>query len=122
MEELNQIPGDTSYYETKGIDSSIPSTFDKLSPAEMSEVLDYLKFHYSNQMSACRKLGNHAKFVAFVGTRPYLYLFWQLMQDCPIELQTFVMPKLPDNVKSTSTNPKKRGGKCTPKNGKVDEM
>jgi hypothetical protein len=71
----------------------------------MSEIIDFLNFHFKARMAKCKLSGNHDRFANFVRDRPYLFLYWELQQDGPIEIQNMAIPELPDGSRRDSSNP-----------------
>lgn len=85
--DLKHLPNRHEYWTNCEVAHDIPSDFDDgLTAEEMAEIFDCLNYWYAFCMRKCRKSGNHDRFENFAGGRPYLFLYWQLQQDGPIEL------------------------------------
>jgi hypothetical protein len=68
----------------------------------MSEIIDFLNFNFKARMAKCKLSGNHDRFANFIRNRPYLFLYWELQQDGPIEIQNMAIPELPDGARRDS--------------------
>jgi hypothetical protein len=93
------------FYATCNVETNVPSEFDVLTAEDMSEIIDFLNFHFKARMAKCKLSGNHDRFANFVRDRPYLFLYWELQQDGPIEIQNMAIPELPDGSRRDSSNP-----------------
>lgn len=104
-QDLAEIASQGEFYKECNVDLNVPSDFDELTAEEMSELLDFLNFHFKARMTKCKQSGNHDRFASFVRDKPYLFLYWELQQEGPIEIQNLAIPELPEGARRDSSNP-----------------
>ena len=94
-EDLETLPTHDDFYINSNVANDVPSKFDILTAEDMSDVFHYLNFWYKNRMRRCLRSGSHDMYVNFVRDLPFLFLYWTLQQDGPIEIQNLTMPESP---------------------------
>jgi hypothetical protein len=110
-EDLKTLPYTHEMYAKWNLSRNIPSYFDHdLTALDISQILDFINFHYKDRMRDCRRSGSHDEFYNFVRTKPFLFVYHQCLMDAQIELQDLAFSQLDENVKresTTSTNKSK---------------
>jgi hypothetical protein len=102
-DDHKSLPYRHEMYAKWNINANIPSKFDPLTALYISEILDFINYHYKDRMRDCRKSGNHDVYQNFVRTKPYLFLYHHRLSDSQIELQNLAFAQLDENVKREST-------------------
>jgi hypothetical protein len=87
-------------YADAGVPANQPSDFNKLSPLEFCQTMDYINLHYQDVKRSCTKSGSHDQFASYVGTHSYLFLYDENLKVAP--LQSLARQKLPKGFGSNS--------------------
>jgi hypothetical protein len=121
---------DDNFYELARIPEDIPSTFDTLTPIELSQLVSHINYYYKKAIRSQRGSGSHYPITKYIGTRPWLLLYHKSLRESSIEIKALVSGDLPKGVGGTSlmngeeddtdsdadTKPRKR--KYSPRRGK----
>jgi len=104
-EDLETLSTHDDFYINSNVANDVPSKFDILTAEDMSDVFQYLNFWYKNRMRRCLRSGSHDMYANFVRGLPFLFLYWTLQQDGPIEIQNLAMPHLSRRAPVSNASP-----------------
>jgi hypothetical protein len=126
--DLGTFLRDDNFYVLAQIPEDIPSTFDTLTPIELSQLVSHINYYYRRAVRKQRASGSHWPITKYIGARPWLLLYDKSLGEASIEMKALVSGDLPEGVGGTSlkgeedtdsdadTKPRKR--KYSPRRGK----
>jgi hypothetical protein len=101
--DLQTFLRDDNFYELVRIPEDIPkSTFDTLTPIELSQLMSHIHFHYRRVVRCQRTSGSHYPITKYIGTRPWLLLYNKSLGKSSIEMKALVSGNLPEGVGGTT--------------------
>lgn len=113
---LSSFPTNHDLYISCGVPEDAPSKFDKLSALAFSQAMNFINNHYRVAVRNRQTSGCHKEFHCYCGQRPYLLLYYDLINESGGETSTLgnmAFPKLPTAIMRSSLDVKP-AGKLTP--------